>query len=264
MRERDDRDHLDFSRRERGKAGSGGRSGRHDVVHEHDAAKSNVTAYGERAEGIVGPCFPSESGLVSHLTPSFEKGRCERCARVPRELARDERRLVESALDEPSAVERHGDEGISFPEPDAAHGFEEQARKWTGKVGPGFVLQASDRGGEWRRVGAGREHWYVVDASFRRVRRRPARAAEHPAREGFLAAGAAGRSEQAEEKVGERASEFEHDRTSVSPSVRLLAWDAEELAHGKLVGGSELVAVELARRDPAKIGDVHRVGLAAL
>src|SRR5688572_27539747 len=52
-------------------------------------------------------------------------------------------------------------------------------------------------------------------------------------------------------------------RSNAASGCVVALGDAEQLAHRKLVGRREIVALELARGHPTKIGDVDRLRLAA-
>ena len=89
--------------RKRPDAGLGGRAGGDDVVDEHDTPRAS-RAHGEGASDIVPALDAAERRLVSGIARASQHLRGERSVRRPRELTREQRRLVEAAFDQSSEV----------------------------------------------------------------------------------------------------------------------------------------------------------------
>jgi hypothetical protein len=130
-------------------ARSGGGSGRHDVVHEHDASPAKGSPHGEGIERVFAPRRSPETGLLLGFAAAFEQAWREGRARAARKRPREECGLIETALDETRAVKWHRDPDVVRAHAERPNRRNEQGRKRSGELGVPLELETTDRRREW-------------------------------------------------------------------------------------------------------------------
>ena len=156
----------------------------------------------EGAASILAAFLAPEASLLLGGAAALEHAGREHAASASRERARNERRLVEAALDETGAVERYRYPGVVRPDRERAELGEQQRGERKMELRTAFELEPSDRVGERRSVAPGREHGHTVECRKGSAFGLAARGAERRARR-FVARGAAAGCDQLEERSDE-------------------------------------------------------------